>query len=168
MKTVISKPFGLFWGCLWASLSVKTFWILKPYAELNIHICHVPKFQNHLFGCYRDLSWTNLGCFCHARGTALESNILNFKILLHNFTSMSLNFRTIRPVVTEISVRQNLGRKKKKRKNNNNNVSNNKSNKYNNKSNKNKKKQIKNNKSPHFIICLVDMNMFANFDLIPV
>ena len=47
---------------------------------------------------------------------ALESGILNCKTLLHNFTSISTisqNLRTICPVVTEISVWQNFGRKKK-------------------------------------------------------
>ena len=55
---------------------------------------------------------------------------------MHNFTSistMSPNFRTIRPVVTENSSGQNLGGKKKKWK----------------KKKNNKKKQSKNNKSPH-------------------
>ena len=46
---------------------------------------------------------------------------------------MCPNYRTIRPLVTEIFAAQHLGRKKKKRKNNN------------------KKKRIKNNKSPQFV-----------------
>ena len=59
----------------------------------------------------------NLDGFGHARGPALESNILNFETLMHKFTSLStlsLYFRTIRPVVTENSPSQNLGIKKKK------------------------------------------------------
>ena len=46
---------------------------------------------------------------------ALEPDILNFKTLLQNITSISgisLNFRTIYPVVTEILIRQNIGKKK--------------------------------------------------------
>ena len=61
----------------------------------------------------------NLDCFGHASGPALESSISNFKTLLHNFKSISTtspNFRTIRPVVTEISAGQNFGRKKKRKK----------------------------------------------------
>ena len=55
----------------------------------------------------------------HTRGAALESDILNFKTLLHKFTSISTmfpNFRRIRPVVIEISARQNLSRKKEEEK----------------------------------------------------
>ena len=72
---------------------------------------------------------------------ALESDIWNFETLLHNFTSISNispNFRTISPVVTEISSGQHLGRKKKKCK---------KKRKENNK----KKRRNENNKSPHFV-----------------
>ena len=52
--------------------------------------------------------------FGQARGPALESDILNFKTLLHKFTSISTmfpNFRTIRPVAIEISTGQNLSGK---------------------------------------------------------
>ena len=46
-------------------------------------------------------------------GPGLEPNILNFETLMHNFTSLSTispNFRTICPVVTENLSRQNLDR----------------------------------------------------------
>ena len=82
------------------------------------------------------LSGQNFSGFGHARGPALVSNILNFETLLHNFTSIStisLYFRTIRPVVTENSSGQNLGGKKKKQKK------------------RKKKKRSKNDKSLHFL-----------------
>ena len=46
----------------------------------------------------------------------IECGILNFETLLHNFTSISTispNFRTIRPVNTENSSAHNLGRRKR-------------------------------------------------------
>ena len=52
------------------------------------------------------------------------TDILNFETLFHNFTSISTispNYRTIRPVVTENSSGQNLSGKRKKNNNNNNN-----------------------------------------------
>ena len=55
------------------------------------------------------------------------TDILNFETLLHNFTfisTISPNYRTTRPVVTENSSGQTLSgkrKKKKKKKNNNNN-----------------------------------------------
>ena len=49
-------------------------------------------------------------------GPVLESNTLNFETLMHNFTSLSTispNFRTICPVVTENLSRQNLDRRRR-------------------------------------------------------
>ena len=65
----------------------------------------------------KNRSEQNFDGFWHARGPALESDILNFETLFHNFTpisTISQNVRTIRPVVTENTSGQNLGRKKKK------------------------------------------------------
>ena len=58
-----------------------------------------------------------LAVFWLACGAFIESDIFNFETLLNNFTSFSTispNFRTTHPVVTENSSRQNLGGKKKK------------------------------------------------------
>ena len=56
-------------------------------------------------------SGQNFGDFGHALRPALESKILSFKTLLHNFTSISTMSLTFRTVVTEVSAVQNLDRK---------------------------------------------------------
>ena len=57
-----------------------------------------------------------LGCLGYTHRPALESDIMNFKPLISIYI-ISLNFRTICLVLTEISARQNLSRIKKQKKN---------------------------------------------------
>ena len=117
------------------------FQISNFLAKLYINIYHIKKNVRTIPSVVREIkSRQNFSGFEHANGPALESDILNFETLLHNFTSISTifqNFRTIRPAVTENSSGQNFGRKKKKRKKR--------------KKKNNNKKRSKNNKSPHFI-----------------
>ena len=47
------------------------------------------------------VSVQNFDSFGHARGPALESDMLTFETLLRNFTTISPHFRTIHPEVTE-------------------------------------------------------------------